>query len=149
MFPNGHDLARTGTARTKRARRARNESIQRHGDSIRPAPRRIADALLTRNRRQARALEPALEEIESLVVPAVSVYDVFEVLLREAGEEAAIQGVAAMQRGRIVDLTVQRALDAVARAVSHQRRRSSRAARNAATGRTSMPSSVRCGRSPR
>ena len=34
-------------------------------------------------------------------------------LLREAGEEAAIQGVAAMQRGRIVDLTVQRALNAL------------------------------------
>ena len=58
--------------------------------------------------RQARALEPALEEIESLLVPAISVYEVFKVLLREAGEEAAIQGVAAMQRGRIIDLTVQR-----------------------------------------
>ena len=34
--------------------------------------------------------------------------EVFKVLLREASEEAAIQGVAAMQRGRIIDLTVQR-----------------------------------------
>ena len=40
-------------------------------------------------------------------------------LLREAGEEAAIQGVAAMQRGRIVDLTVQRALDAAALSLRH------------------------------
>jgi predicted nucleic acid-binding protein len=44
---------------------------------------------------------------------------VFKVLLREAGEEAAIQGVAAMQRGRIVDLTVQRALDAAALSLRH------------------------------
>jgi predicted nucleic acid-binding protein len=52
-------------------------------------------------------------------VPAVSVYEVFKVLLREAGEEAAIQGVAAMQRGRIIDLTVQRALDAAALSLRH------------------------------
>ncbi|MEN9665289.1 MAG: hypothetical protein RLZZ326_1652 [Planctomycetota bacterium] len=40
-------------------------------------------------------------------------------LLREAGEEAAIGGVAAMQRGRVVDLTVQRALDAAALSLRH------------------------------
>ena len=69
--------------------------------------------------RHARALEPALEDHESLIVPSVSVYEVFKVLLREAGEEAAIQGVAAMQRGRIVDLTVQRAIDAAALSLRH------------------------------
>lgn len=62
--------------------------------------------------RHARVFEPALEDLESLIVPAVTVYEVFAVLLREAGEEAAIQGVAAMQRGRVVDLTVQRVLAA-------------------------------------
>ena len=40
-------------------------------------------------------------------------------MLREAGEEPAIQGVAAMQRGRIIDLTVQRALDAAALSLRH------------------------------
>ena len=69
--------------------------------------------------RHARTFEPVLEDIDSLIVPAVSVYEVFKVLLREAGEEAAIQGVAAMQRGRIVDLTVQRALDAAALSLRH------------------------------
>ena len=54
--------------------------------------------------RHARVFEPALEDLESLIVPAVSVYEVFKVLLRKAGEEAAIKGVAAMQRGRIIDL---------------------------------------------
>ena len=42
--------------------------------------------------RHARTFEPVLEDIDSLIVPAVSVYEVFKVLLREAGEEAAIQG---------------------------------------------------------
>ena len=69
--------------------------------------------------RHAHTFEPVLEDIDSLIVPAVSVYEVFKVLLREAGEEAAIQGVAAMQRGRIVDLTVQRALDAAALSLRH------------------------------
>ena len=69
--------------------------------------------------RHARTLEPALEDLESLIVPAVSVYEVFKVLLREAGEEPAIQGVAAMQRGRIIDLTVQRALDAATLSLRH------------------------------
>ena len=69
--------------------------------------------------RHARTFEPALEDLESLIVPAVSVYEVFKVLLREAGEEPAIQGVAAMQRGRIIDLTVQRALDAATLSLRH------------------------------
>jgi predicted nucleic acid-binding protein len=69
--------------------------------------------------RHASTFEPILEDIDSLIVPAVSVYEVFKVLLREAGEEAAIQAVAAMQRGRIVELTVQRALDAAALSLRH------------------------------
>jgi predicted nucleic acid-binding protein len=69
--------------------------------------------------RHAQTLEPVLEDLESLIVPSVSIYEVFKVLLREAGEEAAIQGVAAMQRGRIVDFTVHRALDAAALSLRH------------------------------
>jgi len=69
--------------------------------------------------RHARSFEPALEDLESLVVPSVSIYEVFKVLLREASEEAAIQGVAAMQRGRIIDLTAPRALDAAALSLRH------------------------------
>lgn len=69
--------------------------------------------------RHAQALQPVLEDIESLIVPAISIYEVFKVLLREAGEEAAIQGVAAMQRGHVVDLTAQRALDAAALSLRH------------------------------
>ena len=69
--------------------------------------------------RHARSFEPALEDLESLVVPAVSIYEVFKVLLREAGEEAAIHGVAAMQRGRIIHLTAERALDAATLSLRH------------------------------
>lgn len=60
-----------------------------------------------------------LKDIASLVVPAVSVYEVFKVLLREAGEEAALQAASAMQRGRVVDLTPQLAMSAAALSLRH------------------------------
>jgi predicted nucleic acid-binding protein len=53
-----------------------------------------------------------LKDMDSLVVPAISIYEVFKVLLREAGEEAALQAASAMQRGHVVDLTPQRCMAA-------------------------------------
>ena len=52
--------------------------------------------------KNAARFEPPLKDIESLVVPAVTIYEVFKVLLRESGENAALQGAAAMQRGHVV-----------------------------------------------
>ncbi len=61
-----------------------------------------------------------LKDLDSLVVPTVSIYEVFKVLLRESGEEAALLlAAAAMQRGRLVDLTPQRALSAAAFSLKH------------------------------
>ncbi len=62
--------------------------------------------------KNAAAFEPALQDVDSLIVPAVTIYEVFKVLFREASEEAALQGIAAMQQGRVIDLTPQRALAA-------------------------------------
>ena len=56
----------------------------------------------------AQPLQAPLE----LVVPTVSLYEVFKVVLREAGENAALQAVAAMQKGTVVDLTPTLALAA-------------------------------------
>ena len=56
--------------------------------------------------------ENALKDTDCLVVPTVSVYEVFKVLLREEGEDAALQGAAAMQRGTIVDLNSRLAISA-------------------------------------
>ena len=60
-----------------------------------------------------------LKDLDSLVVPAISVYEVFKVLLREAGEEAALQGASAMQRGHMVDLTPELAMSAVTLSLQH------------------------------
>ncbi len=56
----------------------------------------------------------AIEDTELLVVPTVCLYEVFKVVLRERGEDAALQTFAAMQEGMVVDLTVELALEAAA-----------------------------------
>ena len=45
-----------------------------------------------------------LSDSASLVVPTVTIYEVFKVILRESGENEALQAVAAMQKGTVVDL---------------------------------------------
>jgi predicted nucleic acid-binding protein len=57
--------------------------------------------------------EAAIVDASSLVVPSISIYEVFKRLLREPnGEEAALRVVAAMQRGRVANLDAELALDA-------------------------------------
>jgi predicted nucleic acid-binding protein len=51
-----------------------------------------------------------LAETDSLVVPTVSVLEVFKFVVRHRGEADALEAVAAMRRGRIVDLDGELAL---------------------------------------
>lgn len=54
-----------------------------------------------------------LEDASSLIVPVITIYEVFKVVLREAGEDEALQSVAAMQKGKIIDLTMNLSMSAV------------------------------------
>ncbi len=57
--------------------------------------------------------EPAIGEEASLVVPSISIYEVFKRLLAEPdGEQKGLSVVAAMQRGLVADLDAELALDA-------------------------------------
>ena len=47
---------------------------------------------------------PALEDIERLLVPTICLYEVFKRVLQQRGEDLAIEAVAAMQGGKVVDL---------------------------------------------
>ena len=60
-----------------------------------------------------------LSDIDSLVVPVVSIYEVFKVLLRERGETVALQGVATMQGARVVELTATLAISAASISLEH------------------------------
>jgi toxin FitB len=53
-----------------------------------------------------------LNDSTLLVVPAVTIYEVFKVILRESSENDALQAVVAMQKGKVVDLTAPLAIAA-------------------------------------
>ena len=53
-----------------------------------------------------------LNDTSSLIVPVITIYEVFKVVLRESAENEALQAVAAMQKGKIIDLNVSLAMDA-------------------------------------
>jgi predicted nucleic acid-binding protein len=54
----------------------------------------------------------AVEATDELVVPTVSVYEVFKRVAQQRGEGDALQAVALMQQGSVVDLTATIALEA-------------------------------------
>lgn len=51
-----------------------------------------------------------LSDPESLIVPTISILEVFKFVLRHRGETDALQAVAAMRRGEVVDLDGELAL---------------------------------------
>lgn len=53
----------------------------------------------------ARKFEEPLKDPDTLIVPAVSIYEVFKVVLREGSEHEALQATAIMQKGTVVDLS--------------------------------------------
>jgi len=55
---------------------------------------------------------PAIEATRELLVPTLGLYEVFKRVLQQRGTEQALQAVALMQQGRVVDLTVPLALSA-------------------------------------
>jgi len=55
---------------------------------------------------------PAIEDTSELIVPSISVYEVFKKVLQERGEGDALQAVAVMTQGKVVELDTTLALDA-------------------------------------
>lgn len=51
-----------------------------------------------------------LAKTSALVVPSITIYEVFKVVLRQRGESEALQAVALMQQGSVVDLTAEIAI---------------------------------------
>jgi predicted nucleic acid-binding protein len=47
---------------------------------------------------------PAIENTRRLIVPSITIYEVFKSLFRQRGEAEALNGIAAMQQGSVVDL---------------------------------------------
>jgi toxin FitB len=60
----------------------------------------------------------AIENTAELIVPSITVYEVFKRVLGQRGENDALQAVAAMQQGSVVDLDFDLALNAARLSVS-------------------------------
>lgn len=55
---------------------------------------------------------PQIENLTELIVPTISLYEVFKRILQQRGEGDALQAVALMSQGIIIDLDMRIALEA-------------------------------------
>ena len=47
---------------------------------------------------------PGVENVDELLVPSISIYEVFKRILRQRSETEALQAIVAMQQGRVIEL---------------------------------------------
>ena len=55
---------------------------------------------------------PAIEDVQNLIVPTICILEVFKRILQQRNEDGALQAIALMHQGLVVDLTSSIALDA-------------------------------------
>jgi predicted nucleic acid-binding protein len=55
---------------------------------------------------------PAIERTGDLIIPTLSLYEVFKRVLQQKGEGGALQAIAVMRQGHVVDLDASLALNA-------------------------------------
>ncbi|MBU2500345.1 type II toxin-antitoxin system VapC family toxin [bacterium] len=55
---------------------------------------------------------PAIEDTDKLVVPSLTLYEVFKRVLQQADQTSALRAVSAMQQGSVVDLDASLAIEA-------------------------------------
>ena len=63
---------------------------------------------------------PAIEDLDHLIVPSLTIFEVFKRILQQRDETAALRATAAMQQGIVVDLDSTLAVNAAK--LSHDRR---------------------------
>ncbi len=68
----------------------------------------------------ARHFARAIEYTSKLIVPSITVLEVFKRVLSQRGEDAALQAVTLMRQGRVVDLDFSLALLAAKLGVQHK-----------------------------
>lgn len=62
----------------------------------------------------------AIEDVPNLLVPSITIYEVFKRVLLERGEKLALQVVAQMKTGHLVELEEDLAIDAARLSVAHK-----------------------------
>jgi toxin FitB len=67
----------------------------------------------------AATFAPAIENVRDLVVPAICLLEVFTVVTHQRGDGPALQAVAVMQQGQVIDLDAALAVAAAAFGAAH------------------------------
>jgi predicted nucleic acid-binding protein len=67
---------------------------------------------------RAALFAPAIEDAANLVVPIITVYEVFKKLRRDVGEDEALEAVALMKAGNVVLLDLPTVLEAAKESLS-------------------------------
>lgn len=68
----------------------------------------------------ASAFAKAIQTTDALIVPTLSIYEVFKRVLAQRGEDEALTAVAHMEQGRVVDLDRATALSAARLSIEHR-----------------------------
>lgn len=66
------------------------------------------------------AVAPIIEDIEALIVPSITLYEVFKKLLHELDEDKALFALAHMKQGKVIDLDAPLALYAAQLSIEHK-----------------------------
>ena len=61
---------------------------------------------------RGKAFEAHVAQVQNLLVPVITIYEVYKYLRRTKGEELAAQAATYMQQGQVIDLDLSIALDA-------------------------------------
>lgn len=101
---------------TARTRRTTTPAARSRATAVAAPPPRVLDSScwleFFADTPRADAFASAIEAVESLVVPVLTIYEVVKKLAREVGDEAASAALALMQRGRVVPIDLPLALSA-------------------------------------
>jgi len=70
--------------------------------------------------RNASAFAKAIEDIDQLLVPSITLTEVFKNVLRQRDEESALTTIAHMQQGKVIPLDSELAIDAASYGIAHK-----------------------------
>jgi len=70
--------------------------------------------------KNAAAFAKPIEAVDSLLVPSITITEVFKNVLRQCNEEAALTAIAHMQQGEVINLDAELAVDAASYGITHQ-----------------------------
>ena len=70
--------------------------------------------------RNADFFAPAIENVKNLIVPSISILEVFKHVLRHCSEKQAFESIECMLQGTIVDLDIEIALSAAKLGILHK-----------------------------